>query len=319
MSAPIIAMVIKRKYGQDHINQSLKQVDSNTWLVGSLLLYRSPGPSEKATWNDHSDNSSYTLTAASTPYHQMTTSPLSSPFINLVHECGDASAVWSIGSHALCKVRYIEEGVTPESATLDFVQDRHPSFDTPKVIHHAFDKDRSYLFLTRVPGQTLDKVWPDLSEERRLHYVHAVVHIVKEMAEWEGTRFSGVDDQDVLEYYLQPEGAQGFSSLQATCEAIGINCSRFVFFHADLGPTNIIIEEELITGRVGIIDFEAAGYFPKGWIRTKFRLSSGMDLSHSATSNPKWWRSEIQKALGADGFEDHHEAWLRWHNSQVSN
>jgi hypothetical protein len=40
-----------------------------------------------------------------------------------------------------------EEGVTPKLVTLDFVQNQHPSFDTPKVIHHGFDKDQSYLFL----------------------------------------------------------------------------------------------------------------------------------------------------------------------------
>ncbi|KAF2788687.1 hypothetical protein K505DRAFT_394109 [Melanomma pulvis-pyrius CBS 109.77] len=291
-------MVVQRKYGKDYINQSLGQIDSNTWLIGSLVLCRSPYLSEKATWNDDGDNSSYTLTAAPTPYY-LTTSPPNSPFIKLVHEAGDASAVWSIGNCALCKVRYIEEGVTPELVTLDFVQDQHPSFDTPKVIHHAF-------------GQTLDKAWPSLSEEWRLYYVNAVVNICKEMAEWKGNNISGVDNQNVPEYYLQPQGAKNFSSLQATCEAISIDCSTFVFYYADLGPTNIIVKEEPILGRVGIIDFKIAGYFPQGWIRTKFRLSSGMDLPTSATSNPKWWRSEIQKALGENGFEDFAEDWMRW-------
>jgi hypothetical protein len=302
-------MVVEGKYGKDHINQSLKQVNSNTWLIGSLVLCRSPNLSENATWNDHSDNSSYTLTVAPTP-HCFKTSPLHSPLITLVHEAGDASAVWSIGNYAFCKVRYIEEGVTPESITLDFVQDQHPSFNTPKVIHHAFGRDRSYLFLERLPGRTLDRAWPNLSDEWRLYYVNAVVRFCKEMAEWEGNRLGGVDNQNIPEYYLQPKYAKNFSSLQATCEAIGMDCSQLVFYHADLGPTNIIVEEKPMSGRVGIIDFEIAGYFPRGWIRTKFRLSSGMDLSDSG--NPKWWRSEIQKALGVDGFEDHHEAWMRW-------
>jgi hypothetical protein len=304
-------MVVNRKYGKDHINQSLKQVDSNTWLIGSLLLSRLPNYLENATWNDHGDNSSYTLTAAPAPQHLTTLAP-NSPLISLVYEAGDFSAVWSIGNYAFCKVKYIEEGVTPESVTLNFVQDQHPSFDTPKVIHHAFDRERSYLFLERLPGRTLDKAWPTLSEEWRLHYVNTVVRFCKEMAEWECDRLGGVDNQHVPEYYLQPKGAENFSSLRSTCEEIGMDCSRFVFYHADLGPANIIVEEEPRSGKVGIIDFEVAGYFPRGWIRTKFRLSSGMDLSDSATSNPKWWRSEVQKALGADGFEDYLEAWMRW-------
>jgi predicted unusual protein kinase regulating ubiquinone biosynthesis (AarF/ABC1/UbiB family) len=35
-----------------------------------------------------------------------------------------------------------------------------------------------------------------------------------------------------------------------------MDCSSFAFFHADLGPTNIIVEDNLMLGRVGIIDFE---------------------------------------------------------------
>jgi predicted unusual protein kinase regulating ubiquinone biosynthesis (AarF/ABC1/UbiB family) len=60
---------------------------------------------------------------------------------------------------------------------------------------------------------------------------------------------------------------------------MGIDCLNFVFNHADLRPTNIIVENKLNSGKVGIIDFEIAGYFPQSWIRTKFWISSGMDLS----------------------------------------
>ncbi|PVH90207.1 hypothetical protein DM02DRAFT_621128 [Periconia macrospinosa] len=304
-------MVVRRKGGKDHINQSFKQIDSSTWLIGSLMLSRSPDLSNNATWNDISDNSSYTLTVAPT-FHDLTTSSPNSPFINLVHEAGDASAVWSIGNCAFCKVKYIEEGVTSESTTLDFVQAQNPSFDTPKVIYHAFGKDRSYLFLERLPGRTLDSAWPNLNETWRQYYVNAVVNTCKEMSEWAGNRLGGVDNRDVPEYFLQPQGADDFSTLQTTCEAIGMDCSKFVFYHADLGPSNIIVEEEPMLGKIGIIDFEISGYFPRSWIRTKFRLSSGMNLSASASNDPTWWRSEIQKALGANGFEDCAEAWMKW-------
>ncbi|KAF2186110.1 hypothetical protein K469DRAFT_154025 [Zopfia rhizophila CBS 207.26] len=121
-------MVAVRKWGEDHINRSLKQIDLNTWLIGSLILHRSPRPSGTATWNDESDNSSYTLTEAPI-LHRFATSQPNSPYINLVHEAGDASAVWSIGNSALCKIRYIEEGVTPESVTsLPYPGDMHPSY-----------------------------------------------------------------------------------------------------------------------------------------------------------------------------------------------
>ena len=89
------------KWGEEHINNSLKQIDSNTWLIGRLLLRRSPYLSDTATWNDDGDNSSYLLTEAPTPLPPAITPP-NSPHIKLVHEAGDASAVWSIGHNAFC-------------------------------------------------------------------------------------------------------------------------------------------------------------------------------------------------------------------------
>lgn len=273
------------------------------------MLHRSPGTSVTATWNDDIDNSSYTLAKA--PVVLPPTTRLNSPYITLVHEAGDASAVWSIGHSALCKVRYIQDGVTPESITLKFVQDRRPTFKTPRVLHHAFENDRSYLFLQRLPGRTLDAAWPSLSNQWRLHYVNAVVNICKEMAEWKGRKLCGVDNQNISEYFLvTPQGTDDFSSIQAGCEAIGMDCSHPVFYHADLGPTNIIVEDEPNSGEIGLIDFEIAGYFPRGWIRTKFRISSAMNLS--TTDHPTWWRALVQKALGAHGFEDYAQTWMKW-------
>ncbi|MCJ1422607.1 hypothetical protein MMC29_000487 [Sticta canariensis] len=114
-----------------------------------------------ATWNDDGDSSSYTLTES--PHPPLSTTTPDRPYIKLVHEVGDQPAVWSIGNSALCKVRYIEKGVTPESVTLDFVRGQQPSFEVPKVLHHACGHNRSYLF-QRVPGRTLDAAWPTLND-----------------------------------------------------------------------------------------------------------------------------------------------------------
>ncbi|OAG04876.1 uncharacterized protein CC84DRAFT_1196889 [Paraphaeosphaeria sporulosa] len=305
-------MAVERKYDNDHIKQSLKQINPESWLVGSLILRRLPYFSENAVWNDSDDNSSYELKQAPNLY-DWTAMELDSPYITLIHEAGDASAVWSIGNNAFCKVKYIERGVTPESVTLNFVQEQRPSFRTPKVLHYFVDKDRSYLFLERLPGRTLAEAWPSLSMEWRRSYVSAVVRICKEMAEWEGKMLSGVDGQGIPEYYLQPRGVDDFTSLQETCATIGMDCSTFFFYHADLGPCNIIVEDEPERGTIGIIDFEIAGYFPRGWIRTKFRISSGMNLPPSSKQeDPLWWRRQVQMELGVDGFEDFTEEWQAW-------
>ncbi|KAI3324255.1 hypothetical protein HD806DRAFT_63569 [Xylariaceae sp. AK1471] len=302
----------KRKWGDQHINKSIKQINATTWLIGDFILRRSPVSSCKATWNDDSDHSSYHLVKEA-PGEFASTTPLDSPHINLIHEAGDASAVWSIGSNVVCKARYLEEGVTPESVTLDFVRSKNPSFETPELLLHAFSEDRSFLFIKRLPGRTLDLAWPTLGDFWKQYYVNAIVDVCQEMAEWKGDQVSGVDKQHVSEFFLvTPPGSDNFSLVPAGCEAIGMDCSSVVFYHADLGPTNIIVEDEPKSGKLGIIDFEIAGYFPRGWIRTKIRLSSGMDLSASASTCPTWWRSEVQKALGARGFEDFSQAWMEW-------
>ena len=78
-----------------------------------------------------------------------------SPYIKLIHEAGDASAIWSIGNNAVCKARFTIPSITPESTTLKYVQERKPTFKTPEVLHHAYDYDRNYLFLRKLPGKTL--------------------------------------------------------------------------------------------------------------------------------------------------------------------
>jgi hypothetical protein len=77
-----------------------------------------------------------------------------------------------------------------------------------------------------------------------------------------------------------------------------------------MGPTNIIVEDKPNTGAIGVIDFEVAGYLPRDWVRTKFRLSPGMNLSDK--DNPTWLRSEVQKLLGKEGFKDFSSAYISW-------
>jgi hypothetical protein len=298
----------------DHINNSLRQIDPDSWLVGNLVLRRLPYTSASATWTDDRDQSSYTLDEAPTP-HPHTTPLVDNRYIEIVHEAGDASVVWSIGNSVLCKAKCIEEGATPEPATLQFVQGLHPSFNTPKVLFYTVHKCVSFLFLRRLPRRILDAAWPSLSKEQQLFYVRAIVDICKEMAQWASPVFGGVDGQYIPEDYLLPHSCRDYGALKASCREIGMECSDLVFYHADLGPGNIIIEDSSSGdhpsgGNIGIIDFEIAGYLPRGWVRTKFRLSSGMNLS--AGDEPGRWRSEVQKMLGKEGFEDYsaqHTAW----------
>ncbi|GAW26233.1 putative protein kinase-like domain [Rosellinia necatrix] len=121
------------------------------------------------------------------------------------------------------------------------------------------------LFMKRLPGRALDHAWPTLDESWERYHVHAAVDICRGMAEWKGDRVGGVDKQCVPECFLvTPPGSKIFSLVPVGCEAIGTDCSGVVFYHADLGPANVIVEDDPKSGKLEIIDFEISGYFPRG-------------------------------------------------------
>lgn len=297
------------------VRESIKQVDANTWLIGPLKLHRSKGYSDTSTWYDQDDDYNYTVTCAPVPPPPALSLSSDDPKIRLVHDCGDSSAVWSIGNNAFCKVKIRVVGTTPEAATLAFVHRQRPGFEIPKVLHQAEHNGRSYLFLSRVRGRNLADAWFTLNEKWRYHYMNAIVSACKFLERREGNMLCGVDGRNVLEPFLVKYGAKDdFSpqNLQKGCNLMGMDCSKFVFYHADLAPGNIMVEDIPETGTVGIIDWEVAGFFPRGWIRTKFRINSGLDLPDSATDTPVEWRSGVQKMLETHGFEDYSSQFVSW-------
>lgn len=128
---------------------------------------------------------------------------------------------------------------------------------------------------------------------------------------------SGVDGKSMPEHYLtesddEPKrGPVDFSpeTLEKSCRiGLTMDCSSFVFYHTNLGPRNIIVNNK----QIGIIDWETAGYVPRGWTRTKFALSPGMDLPDESTDDVHYFRKDVWKLLGTMGFESYHEAFGAW-------
>ncbi|KAF1983003.1 hypothetical protein K402DRAFT_436972, partial [Aulographum hederae CBS 113979] len=158
----------------------------------------------------------------------------------------------SIGNVAFCKAKFIEPGVTSEATTIDYIEKRRPSFNIPKVLyyHRTPSDDRFILFLQRVPGRTLDAAWSTLDESWKRHYVTRIAGIYQEMAGWSDEKIGGVDGQGIPEYFFRMPGQDGFDCVAGTCKALGMDCSDIVFYHADMGPTNIIVEEEPTSGDV---------------------------------------------------------------------
>jgi hypothetical protein len=86
-----------------------------------------------------------------------------------------------------------------------------------------------------------------------------------------------------------------------------MDCSSLVFYHCDLGPSNVLID--MANDSIGIIDWETAGFVPMEWIRTKFRVSSGMNLSSGDELD---WRRRVMFYMGQMGFTDVVARFVAW-------
>lgn len=199
--------------------------------------------------------------------------------IKLVHHAGGVSAVFSIGD-ALCKIRILDvPHATREHVTLAWLHQRTWSFAIPDVFHHSEHDGRYYIILSRVSGETLDHLWNALDEPMRQHCADRIVDICNELAvPADRSSICGVDGDSLSERYLCGRNLDCSPQiLRKTYLGLGMDCSALVFYHCDLGLSNILVDP--VNGIIAIIDWEIAGFVPREWIRTKFRVSSGMNLS----------------------------------------
>ncbi|KAF2254226.1 hypothetical protein BU26DRAFT_415924 [Trematosphaeria pertusa] len=329
--------------GKAHITDIIQQIDANSWLIGDWILTRSSPPlplditstSNPLGWLDEAENASYTFTYSSPPPPPATT--LDTPYIKPTYDCSGGRAFFSIGTKVVCKIRQLEHfdiTVTSELDTLSYVCAKRPtSFTTPRIVHAFETADRSFLFMTRVPGRTLAAAWRELSEEKRQSYAEAVVCAIKEMMGWESSVVGGIDGKGIWEPYLQRSEEDTFDviAIRTACEQLGMDMQApFVFYHANLGPTNVLLLDgpgPTMTSSstsppqpaIGIIDFEIAGFFPKDWIATKFSVSCGLNLEFEAEGeheDPYWWRRTVGRRLYKSGLREVGREYMKWQNKR---
>ncbi|KAB5513461.1 kinase-like domain-containing protein [Coniochaeta sp. 2T2.1] len=267
-----------------HINDSIREVDSDSWLIaGKLLLSRQPSPSsEKPSWSD-GEGRFFVLSDAPDPLPESKPLAEDSAELPMVHAAGDQSAVWRAGEAFIKAHDILWPNATREHVTLAFLKAKGPlDFDFPEVIYHDEFDERYYLILTRVPGRTLSEEWPGMDEAMRQRYVRRVADICAKLAEWKGNAICGVDGQQLLEVYLSEGDSADMldpDQLRKNCLQMSMDVSSLVFCHLDLGPGNVIVDPA--KDSIGIIDWELAGYVPREWVKTKFTSRSGLLVASS--------------------------------------
>lgn len=309
---------------QPHLNDSIREVDPGSWLISNtVLLTRLSSPPDKITtdlacWSD-SNGGHFVLCPAPEPLPDSKPLAEDSSSVLRVHAVDNQAAIWRAGE-AFIKAHCMDyPNVTREHVTLQFLKDQQPrGFEFPNVLHHFETGSRYFLVVSRVPGQLLDEAWPNLDETLREYYIGKVADICNRLAAWKGDIIGGVDGHELLERYLV-EGngkmADALSSqpLLKNCTQMSMDVSTLVFYHCDLGPTNLLVDAS--TGSLGIIDWELAGYVPIEWVRTKFRLSAGMDFNHGDEDSKKDWRRRVAQHLGKMGYSDVVDAWWKFQGS----
>ncbi|KAJ5781683.1 uncharacterized protein N7518_010166 [Penicillium psychrosexuale] len=310
---------------QLHLNESIRVVDKSSWLISNtLLLTRSSSPplgnvpTDQACWSD-SNGGHFALSTAPEPLPD--SKPLSedSSSISRVHAVDNQAAVWRVGE-AFIKAHHMEyPDVTREHVTLQFLKDQQPQgFEFPNVLYHFETDSRYFLVVSRVPGQLLHEAWPNMDETSRQYYIVKVAEVCNRLATWKGDIISGVDGHQLLERYLLKDNSKMADALTPqqllkNCTEMSMDVSAFVFYHCDLGPTNLLVD--VSTGSLGIIDWELAGYVPIEWVRTKFRISAGMDFDYGDEDSKKDWRRKVAQHLEKMGYSDVLDAWWKFQDS----
>lgn len=330
---------------QPPLHESIREIEKSTWLISNTLpLTHSPSPppvnastdQAYAYWSD-SNEGHFLLFPAPKPLPNSKVPPedlppeaYSSP-ISIVHAVNNQAAIWRAGE-AFIKAHHLDcPDVTREHVTLQFLQDQNAQsdlgFQFPRVLYHCEVGSIYFLVISRVPGQLLDEAWPSMDETLRDYYIGKVADICDALATWKSDSIAGVDGNQLLERYLIKPSSSSSNSyngkrvgevlspkqLLKNCTEMSMDVSKFVFYHCDLGPTNILVD--VGTGSLSIIDWEVAGYVPVEWVRTKFRLSAGIDLEVGDEISKRDWRRRVAGRLGEMGYGDVVDAWWKFQYS----
>lgn len=305
-----------------------RQIDSQTWLLGGSLLIRWTDTEQLddclAQWPDGKGYLSlqrydqHPIQTVDTIAEEDTEHSI----FNLIHDAGDASAVWAVGADTICKIKELTANVCREGDIIAFVQKHLPSIPVPEALF-SYDEhpDCTVLFLRRVPGVTLRDAWTTLTQQQQNQICSQVADYCEEMASLTSEMLCGVGGACVLEPYLSmTQGAPLQQLTVSEAQSIFTDYSpsgteapqikEFHFYHADLGPSNIIVAGGAIQA---IIDWESAGFYPRFWIATKPSVSPGLDFDPMIEGvEEHHWRKLLKERLAGRGYEPRGDWWMGW-------
>jgi len=318
------------------VGVSVARINPSRWILGSLMVCEKvDGPESKppadsiADWKDGDSVFYLRKRSADDPEFSAGDSEA-----NRIHAAGTSAASWCLGQDTFVKVHSWIEGVEMEAEKIRFVAEKAPEVPVPEVIYTWIDHalDRSFLIMKRVQGQILNKAWPKLSTLQRIQIANDVARFCVILAANISTRLETVtglpvsnerwlmDDtpESHLTWHprflgpLSQEALRAYLTNISTVRPPDID-PEFYFYHADLGPTNIMVLDD---GRLsGIIDWESAAYYPRFWLATKPLITWAFSLDCEKGEDSRLWAKLLSQGLETHGgLQPQEEAYDRWHD-----
>lgn len=179
-----------------------------------------------------------------------------------------------------------------EKGTLELIA-RRTAVPVPRVSSYALSADFEHLYMSKIPGETLETIWPELSIVEREQIADHVVQLILELQK---LRSSTIDAallhrkslrrgiNNTVEFYK--ERLQSYEWCSPACDYVTKRVAALgelpnIFTHGDLGWTNIMILDKKVCG---IIDFKSSGFSPPYWEWLSARTMCG-DLSADTWDN----------------------------------
>lgn len=204
--------------------------------------------------------------------------------ISLSHQPGSLK-ILPLSSNLLAK-GYREEKVKDAVRSVEFAS--QVGIPVPRI-HRSVKIDNTvYCIMDRIPGKTLDMVWPELGWIASLRLAFQLPHLIHRLRSVTSTFSGSLATGKCRPYFLQdsfglPPRATSdqvnaflnfWANFVSICQEITktaaehATCSRpvflhdgpFVFTHHDLAPRNMIVDPE---GQLWLIYWDFAGFYPQ--------------------------------------------------------
>lgn len=205
-----------------------------------------------------------------------------------------------------------------EAQNLRFLQ-ANTTIPTPNIITDWSEGSRYFMVNERLSGEPLDSAWPRMSTTERHRVAKQTADYLNQLRQLHSTRIEGLKGEPIYSAFLFPVGygvphgplstdEELWNELAKALEGVPLKAvhrlraqmpssTPYTFTHGDLTSVNVMVEDGNL---VGIIDWEASGYFPVWWEYT----SAGIGL----TSEDKEWKSLLQSYM--PDFTAAREFWV---------